>query len=224
MENTIKRLLLSLGADDCGIANVERFEGAPCGFHPRDIYCDCKSVIVFLKRLPKGLMETNPRICYTHATDTSVLELDRIALIASLGLEDLGALAVPLPCDSPYDSWDEQTLTGKGLLSMRHAAKLAGLGSLGKNTLLVHREYGNMVNIGAVLTNLDLKSDPLCEEFCLPECRICIESCPVHALDGTTVNQSLCRPYTCVINTRGYAVFQCNQCRLVCPRRFGVHL
>ena len=224
MENIIKSLFMSLGADACGIANVDRFKDAPAGFHPKDIYGDCESVVVFIKRLPKGLLQTSPRICYTHATDTSVLELDRIAFEASLALEDLGTLAVPLPCDSPYDSWNEQTHTGKGLLSMRHAAKLAGLGSLGKNTLLVHRDFGNMVNIGAVLTNLTLKSDPLCEEFCLPSCRLCIESCPVQAIDGLSVNQTLCRPYTLGTNTRGFSVYQCNQCRLVCPRRFGTQL
>ncbi len=223
MESVIKNLVMDLGADDCGIANVDRFEEAPAGFHPKDIYSDCQSAIVFVKRLPKGLLQVNPRICYTHATSVSVSELDRIAFAAAVGIEKLGGMAIPLPSDDPYDSWDEATLTGRGILSMRHAAKFAGLGSLGRNTLLVHRDFGNMVNIGAVLTNLNLTSDPLCEEFCLPYCHHCIQGCPQQALDGTTVDQSRCRPYTSVINDRGFSLFNCNNCRLACPRRFGVN-
>ena len=222
MESAIKKLVMDLGADDCGIADADRFFGAPEGFHPRDIYPDCQAAIVFVKRLPKALLSANPRICYTHATDVSVFELDRIANAAALGIEDLGALAMPLPSDSPYDAWDQATLTGKGILSMRHAAKFAGLGSLGKNTLLVHPAFGNMVNIGAILTNLNLQSDPLCEELCLPNCRLCIESCPQQALGNDMVDQSRCRPYTSVTNERGFSLFNCNRCRLVCPLRFGI--
>ena len=34
----IKSLALGFGADQCGIADPERFDGAPAGFHPRDVY------------------------------------------------------------------------------------------------------------------------------------------------------------------------------------------
>jgi epoxyqueuosine reductase len=37
MEEKIKEILLKLGADICGIANVERFIDAPSGFHPTDL-------------------------------------------------------------------------------------------------------------------------------------------------------------------------------------------
>ncbi|HNW50026.1 MAG TPA: hypothetical protein PKH79_03025 [Prolixibacteraceae bacterium] len=36
--NSIKEVAYSLGADVCGIANVERFTNAPKGFHPSDIF------------------------------------------------------------------------------------------------------------------------------------------------------------------------------------------
>ncbi|WP_010235065.1 hypothetical protein [Clostridium arbusti] len=76
---------------------------------------------------------------------------------------------------------------------MKHAAVLAGLGRIGKNTLLINKTYGNMLMLGGVLTNLNLNSDLLAEELCLKECRLCIESCPQKALDGTTINLNLCR-------------------------------
>ena len=105
---------------------------------------------------------------------------------------------------------------------MRHAAVLAGLGSLGKNTLLINKLYGNFITLGAILTNLDLKSDPLSEELCIENCRLCLDNCPVQALDGKTANQKLCRPYTYTTNDRGFSVINCNKCRTICPQKFGI--
>ena len=66
MNNEIKDLIMKLGADVCGIESIERFIDAPKGFHPRDIYANCKSVIVFGKKIPRGLAYVSPRIIYGH--------------------------------------------------------------------------------------------------------------------------------------------------------------
>lgn len=221
MESRIKEFALASGADLCGVAGVERFADAPQGFHPRDIYTDCQSVVVLAKALPKGLAFVSPRIVYNHAGDINFAELDRIVFHTAMEIERMGGIAVPLPSDGPYEYWDSDTLTGKGLLSMRHAAVRAGLGSLGKNTLLINQHYGNMLSIGAVLTNLRLRSDALSEALCITGCRLCLDACPVHALDGSTANQQLCRTNTYGENERGFGVVNCNRCRLACPRAFG---
>lgn len=221
MESSIKEFALASGADLCGIAGVERFAAAPEGFRPTDIYADCRSVVVLAKAMPKGLAFVSPRIIYNHAGDINVAELDRIVFSMAMEIERLGAIAVPLPSDGPYDYWENDTMTGKGLLSMRHAAVQAGLGTLGKNTLLINKNYGNLLNIGAVLTNLELSSDELSEELCIPGCRRCLDACPVHALDGSVANQQLCRTNTYGENERGFGVVNCNRCRMACPRKFG---
>ena len=221
MENSIKEFVLAAGADVCGFAGIERFSGAPQGFHPRDIYADCRSVVVLGKALPKGLAYVSPRLIYNHAGDINLAELDRIVLDTAMGIERMGGIAVPLPSDGPYDYWESDTLTGKGLLSMRHAAVQAGIGSLGKNTLLINKQYGNMLSLGAVLTNLELRSDELSEELCITGCSLCLDACPVHALDGSTASQQLCRPHTYGQNERGFGVVNCNRCRMACPQAFG---
>ena len=221
-EERIKEIILNQGADLCGIANIDRFADTPVGFHPLDIYKACKSVIVFAKRLSKGLAYVNPRIVYNHANNMSKNEVDKITYEAALLIEQLGCIAVPLPCDGPYEYWERDNLRGKGLLSMRHAAVQAGLGSLGKNTLFINRLYGNFLTLGAILTDLDLQSDPLSEELCIENCRLCLDNCPVKALDGKTANQKLCRPHTYSTNDRGFEVVNCNKCRTICPRKFGV--
>lgn len=51
MKNEIKEISLRLVCDICGVANIDRFNDAPKGFHPRDIYGECNSVIVFANDL-----------------------------------------------------------------------------------------------------------------------------------------------------------------------------
>ena len=222
MKDKVKDIFCQLGADVCGVANVEAFASAPDGFRPRDIYADCQSVIVFALAIPKGLFKVNPRIVYQQFNDISPTELDRIAYHASLQLErTLGAVAVPVPADGPYEYWNAEKLEGRGLLSMKHAAVQAGIGTLGKSTLLLNREYGARLNIGAVLTNLPLDSDEPAAPCCLPGCHICLDSCPVQAISEQGVDQKLCRNHAYGTNARGFDVVNCNQCRVKCPVAFG---
>ncbi len=223
MEERIKQIVLNLGADLCGIAHIERFAEAPEGFHPSDIYRDCKSVIMLAKRMPRGMARVNPRIVYNHTNRLTIDEVDRICYEASLKLEEtFGCTAVPLPADSPYEYWDRETMTGRGILSMRHAAALAGLGSIGKSHLLINGELGNFITLGGILTDMELKSDELSEDVCLPNCRLCVKNCPSQALLGESTDQSLCRPHTYGVNDRGFDIVKCNTCRTICPRAFGM--
>ena len=218
----VKELFTELGADLCGIAGIDRFVDAPAGFHPKDVYGDCKTVVVFGKRMPPACMLVNPRLIYLTAMGECLRELDRIAFLASLELEKHGGRAIPLPSDSPYEFWKEDNAEGRGLISIKHAAELAGLGRIGKNTLLINREFGNLLMLGAVLTNLELCSDPIeAEELCIRGCRLCIENCPQMALNGITVDQKRCRALIYGVNAKGFGVCNCNKCRAVCPGAFG---
>lgn len=222
MKEKIKKLILSLGADVCGVANIDRFSKAPAGFHPRDIFPDCQSVIVFGIALPKGLIKVEPRLIYGHFNYGSCPGVDWIGFKGAREIERLcGGYAVPIPSDGPYEYWDAEKMEGRGLISMKHAAVLAGLGTLGKSTLLLNEEYGNMLTLGTVLTGLALASDPFAESICIEGCNLCVKNCPSQALDGYRADQSKCRPNTYGTNTRGFTTVNCNKCRVVCPMRFG---
>lgn len=172
MNNDVKQIIYSYGADVCGIADIERFAAAPPGFSPSDLFRDCKSVIVFGCALPRGITKADSRLVYGHYNSLLCDEVDKIALRGAKALErKFGAKAVPLPCDNPYEYWDSETLTGKGLISMKHAAVLCGLGTLGKSSLLLNPEYGNLLVLGAILFELKLQSDKPCEEICIKNCK-----------------------------------------------------
>jgi epoxyqueuosine reductase len=218
----IKEIARTLGADACGIANIERFSNAPKGFNPVDVYDKCKSVIVFLKQMPSEAIMANNPVPYTHAAYQLYSELDRIGINLCRKLEGIGIPAVPVPTDTPYLFWDAKRMHGMGIISLRHAGSLAGLGFLGRNTLLINKEFGNMVYIGAVLASVNLDPSPLVDDFsCPPNCQICLDSCPVKALNGNTVDQSLCRKTSFYKNERGFDIYACNKCRRSCPLRLG---
>ncbi len=219
----IKKILSERGADLCGIAPVDRFADAPGGFHPLDIYEDCRSAVVFARRVPSGVLFAHSRVPYTRANDQVTVEVDSLTFNACLALEDLGLRCVPIPTDDPYEHWEAERSHGRGILSLRHAGRLAGLGVLGRNTLLINPRYGNLIQLGAILTDTELAGDPLAErETCDPDCDRCIEACPAGALNGETVDQARCRPVSMITTARGHALKGCYACRRVCPHALGI--
>ncbi|HII98245.1 MAG TPA: epoxyqueuosine reductase, partial [Methanoregula sp.] len=114
---------------------MERFDGAPEGFHPRDIYSKTGSVLVFAKRVPTEGLYAQNCVPYTHVNTIVTQEVDRLAFSLSLFLEDNGMANVMVPSDDPYESWDPEKQHGRAILSLRHAGYFAGLGCLGKNNL-----------------------------------------------------------------------------------------
>jgi epoxyqueuosine reductase len=218
VEQVIKDFFAGLGASVAGIAPVERFGSAPKGFHPRDLFAACRAVIVFGIAMPRALMETERRIVYLKAMQECLAELDRMSFLAGVWLERHGAEAMPLPSDGPCEYWDADTATAKGVLSMKHAGELAGLGRIGRNTLLNNARFGNRLMLGCVLTDMPLLGDPPAAGLCPPDCRICLDNCPQHALDGTTLKQQLCRELIYGVDARGQGVNNCNRCRTGCPQ------
>ena len=219
----LKSAVKDRGADLCGIAPADRFESAPKGFHPHDIYDKCKSVLVFAKRLPTESLFASSCVPYTHINNIMTKEVDRLTLELSLELEAWGVHNVPIPSDDPYEHWVPNDSYGRAILSLRHAGHLAGLGVLGKNTLLINRDFGNMIQLGAILLEAELEGDRMASYIgCPSECTLCLEACPLSALNGKTVDQKLCRPLSNYINEKGYNLKKCYLCRKICPNHSGL--
>lgn len=220
--NEIKKFLYDLGADLCGIAPIERFKNAPKGFHPKDIFPECKSVVVFAKRAPSASMLSGNRVVYTQVTISIFKELDRICVNTCCYLDKLHVGAVMIPSDNPYEYWDNERKQGKAILSLKHAGELAGIGTMGKNTLLVNEDLGNMMHLGALLIDRVVDYDPMiAENYCYDKCKVCIENCPKKALNGVTVDQLLCRSNIAAQSAKGDWLYNCNKCRTLCPNVLG---
>ena len=222
MKEQIRKIIINNGADVCGIANIARFNKVEKEYHPNTIWKDCKSIIVFGLALPKGFYDISSRLIYGHFNDLSIQKVDDISLRSAKEVEKLGNIkTLPIPCDGPYEYWDKENMVGHGLLSVKQTAVLAGIGSIGKNTLLINKKYGNRLTLGLMLIDYELESDELSEELCIKTCQLCVENCPVNAINESKVNQKKCRTNTYKKTERGFDTVECYICRSVCPLKYG---
>jgi len=220
----IREISFEHGVDLFGVASVDRFENAPEGFHPKDVYPRTKSVFAFAIALPAEVLNLENPIPYTHANTLAMRKMDAITYEISMELEKLGLQNILIPTDDPYLAWDEEEQEGRGILSLRHIGYFAGLGRLGRNNLLINKDYGNMIQIGAVLVNYAFDPDPIASyEVCSPDCRICLNNCPQEALNGTKVFQKSCRPLSNFKTNKGYIIKKCYDCRRNCPNALGLN-
>lgn len=219
--NEVKQILYDLGADLCGIASIERFAEAPEGFHPCDALPSCKSVVVFAKKFSAGTLHCKTTVPYTVTRNILSYKLDMMSVEFCDIMERNGIVAVPTGTISPT-LYDEKTGRSRNIVSAKHCAVAAGLGRIGKNTLLVTPEYGNMVWLNAVLTDVILEPDEmLMGSPCNDSCTLCIDNCPARALGNLEMNQTACYDYAFHTNEGEEFTFKCHTCRTICPNCFG---
>lgn len=214
----LKKLAIAGGADLVGVAPVGRFKDAPAGHHPEDILPQAKTVIAVARRIPNGTLD-GPATAYHHAMAGVHTQLDFLASQLALFLEENDSRAVPVPADEPYAYWEEERKYGRGDLSHKHAAQAAGLGCLGKNSLLITPQYGNRIHLVSIVTDLDLPGDPVLDwEPCPQGCKLCTNACPVGAIgEDQQVDQVLCRTKITTRLPKGRIIESCRLCRKACP-------
>lgn len=215
----VKEIMRDLGADLCGIASIDRFHDAPEGYHPLDVMPACKSVISFGCRFPVGTLLCRSHAPYTRVRNSITPKMDGIALDFCMEMERNGMLCAPIPTNEA--EWDEKTNRSRSIISLKHAAQAAGLGTIGRHSLLITPEFGSMIWLGAVLCAQELEPDAMKAPVCT-QCNLCVNACPVNALETQEMNQQVCWDYAFGTEetTQTWRI-SCHQCRDVCPYNLG---
>ncbi len=115
-----------------------------------------------------------------------------------------------------------------GPLLERDLAAAAGLGWIGKHTLLIHPQHGSFFLLGELVTNLDAEPDSPLADHC-GTCTRCIQACPTDAITPYSVDATKCISYLTLehrseIPQQFHTAMQeanfiagCDICQDVCP-------
>lgn len=109
----------------------------------------------------------------------------------------------------------------------RELALAAGLGWIGKHTLLIQPRVGSWMLLGGVLTTLELDANEREEPDHCGTCTRCIDACPTSAITPYSVDASRCIGYLTIERREaiptglergmGEWIFGCDICQEVCP-------
>ena len=148
-------------------------------------------------------------------------------------LERLEALIARMSGPGRFpEGFEVRAYVDTGPIQERVAAKYAGLGWLGKNTLLLNQTIGSDFFLGVILTTLDLEPTLGAGEMPAPDlcgsCTRCLDACPTQAfVEPYVMDARKCISYLTIElrgsipeqlrEAMGTHIFGCDICQDVCP-------
>lgn len=170
IQSELKEFLVEKGASDVG------FFSADDGAMQYGV-----SIVVRLSQAIVAEISDAPTHTYFNHYRTVNAFIDSLLLQAGLFLQKRGYKYITVAASQSInkDGWNYQ-----GRYSHKKAACLAGLGTVGKNSLFMHSEFGSLVRLGTLFTDCPLeKEEREIINFC-NGCDICVKACPSHAIKG----------------------------------------
>ena len=169
----IKNLLLSEGITEVGFSKVDH------------ILPYAVSIVLPLSRFVIEGITNEPTFEYFHHYRTVNAYLDRVMLKAGMEIQKLGYNYL---CVGASHSTGEYT----GVFQHKTAARMAGLGYIGKSALFISKEYGPAVRLGTILTDMPFETGTPLNQDC-GDCTLCMNACPAMAIKGVNYREGIDR-------------------------------
>ncbi len=189
---------------------------------PQEVLPGAKSVIVLAMNYAQGDHPDPPPSVVTGRVSRYAWGRDYHRVIE----ERLSQLEAFI-CDASGPRTECRSYVDHGPVLEKAFARLAGIGFIGKNTLLITEEFGSWVFLSVILTTLELEPGPAQISQC-GSCRLCLDACPTGALIAPyQLDANRCISYLTIENKgeipvelkhklNGW-VFGCDICQEVCP-------
>ena len=246
-----RRLALSLGFDLAGVARAQPTsesgalrdwaargfggpEGGPLDYvlrrlderqDPRLVLPTARSVVAVALAFDDGSRPASaedpagshaPRVArYARGDDYHEVLGDRLRALAA---------ALEAWCGK---SLDTRCYVDTGPVLERAFAAEAGLGWIGKNSMLIHPTHGSHLFLGVLLTDIEMTPDARGPDHC-GSCRACLDACPTQAfVEPRVLDATRCLAYSTIEDpgpipetlrgAQGDWLFGCDVCQDVCP-------
>jgi len=221
VKERISGLLTELPGSVWGVADIGRvMDEEPDALAHMEGLGRFKRAVVVAAPLPRGAfadLRDAPTPLYMHHYRQLNYALDRIAFRVAVVLEDAGFLGCAVAA-SQYVSLSPRPV---GHLSHRVLGYYAGLGFIGRPTLLITPRFGPRVRLVSVLTDAPLQpTGPKRFDGC-GDCRACIAACPAGAIrpDSRDFDWAACFAQLQKFRKiRFVGQHICGVCIAVCPR------
>lgn len=140
----------------------------------------------------------------------------------------LVALVEKIKTEVPSTELSQRPFVDSAPVMEKPLAEQAGLGWIGKNTLLLNRDAGSWFFLGEIYTSLALPEDGLQQTDRCGNCRACLKICPTDAFpEPYVLDARKCISYLTIENKgsipeelrskMGNRVFGCDDCQIICP-------
>jgi epoxyqueuosine reductase len=238
----IKNKAGELGFSACGICKTEKLEeyegylksSIDSGFHgekeylvynlekrlnPQTIIPNAKSVIVLLINYYTGEKQDEKSFYkisrYAYGKDYHDVINEKQTILEQY-------IKTLLPDSQTASFVDSAKMLDRAL------AKKSGLGWIGKNCLLVNKEFGTFCFIGEIVIDKEFVYDKPSDNDLCGTCTRCIDACPTKALTGPNrLNAPKCIPYNTIERRNEFPddmkvklhqwIYGCDICQDVCP-------
>ena len=184
IQQELKEYLLSQGASDVGFCKIDDGDFGECGYGI--------SIVVRLSESIVDEIGAEPTHTYFNHYRSVNAFIDSLLLKAGLFLQRNGYKYITVAASQSInkDGWNY-----KGRYSHKKVATMSGLGSIGKSSMFLHKDYGANVRLGSVFTDCEFDvSDIVPLDLC-NGCDKCVKACPSGAISGNMWQAGCDREY-----------------------------